>query len=401
MHARCLLIGLLLLCLMGANGGFFARHARAATATLNELNASLKASQAKMDVLEKKSQEYQGVINQKQKEARTLVNEVAKLNATIAERQTAIEIKQQEIVSLELQVKILEHDLGSTRTAIDASKSNLRAILSRMLLLDYRDPFITLASTHTFADFYTAIKQTSDVQASVHAALLRTEAIERTLDAQKTKSVDILGKLNKTKDDLENAVELLTETKQYKNTLLRSSRQTEAQYQARLTELKKEQNDANNEIVVIEQKIREKLKELGAKGPTVLSWPVPGRQITAYFHDPSYPFRTVFEHPAIDIRARQGTPINAPADGIVGRAKDAGMGYSYILLVHNNGISTVFGHVSRIDVTEGQQVQRGQVIGLTGGQPGTRGAGNLTTGPHLHMEVRLNGSPVDPLKYLP
>jgi murein DD-endopeptidase MepM/ murein hydrolase activator NlpD len=71
------------------------------------------------------------------------------------------------------------------------------------------------------------------------------------------------------------------------------------------------------------------------------------------------------------------------------------------MIVHADGLATVYGHISKPLVAEEQYVTKGQNIALSGGMPGTAGAGNLTSGPHLHFEVRLNGIPVDPLNYMP
>jgi len=131
-----------------------------------------------------------------------------------------------------------------------------------------------------------------------------------------------------------------------------------------------------------------------------LSWPVPPVALTATFHDPTYPAKWGV-HQAIDIRARQFTEIHAPANGYVVEAKDNGMGYSYIILAHKKNLVTVYGHVYESLVKPGMLVKKGDVIGLSGGTPGTKGAGMQTTGPHLHFEVHYKGEPVNPLDYLP
>lgn len=130
------------------------------------------------------------------------------------------------------------------------------------------------------------------------------------------------------------------------------------------------------------------------------AWPVPANKITALFHDPTYPKRWG-QHQAIDIRAKQFTEIRAPANSYVFQTKDNGMGYSYIILAHKGSLVTVYGHISEIIAKPGTIVRQGEVIGLSGGTPGTKGAGLQTTGPHLHFEVHYKGEAVNPLDYLP
>jgi len=134
-----------------------------------------------------------------------------------------------------------------------------------------------------------------------------------------------------------------------------------------------------------------------------LNWPVtPSRGISAYFHDASYQATFGIPHNAIDIPTAQGTAIRAPANGVVYKVRDNNdASYSYLILAHKNGILTVFGHVSSILVAERDVVLAGEIVALSGGTPGTKGAGWLTTGAHLHFEVIKNGKHIDPLLILP
>lgn len=182
------------------------------------------------------------------------------------------------------------------------------------------------------------------------------------------------------------------------------TRLSERKFQGLIAQIKDEQEQANAEIVSLEKEIRtslaraQLLQSLG--GDEMFLWSIGSRTITATFHDPDYPYRYLFEHPAIDIATPQGTAVKATKSGYVGRAKDAGLGYSYIMLIHDDGYSSVYGHVSKINVQEDAFVVQGQTIGFSGGAPGTPGAGKLSTGSHLHFEIRKNGIPINPLDYL-
>ena len=122
-------------------------------------------------------------------------------------------------------------------------------------------------------------------------------------------------------------------------------------------------------------------------------WPVEG-QVTGSFGERIDPFNGEGAfHSGVDIGSSYGHPIVAPADGVVTLTDTMGGYGKMIMMDHGNGISTRYGHLSGFAVTAGQHVQRGDVIGYVG-------ESGRSTGPHLHYEVRINDTPVNPYKYL-
>lgn len=137
-------------------------------------------------------------------------------------------------------------------------------------------------------------------------------------------------------------------------------------------------------------------------GHVDFEWPVePALGISATFDDPGYRARFGFPHNAIDIPIDQGSVVQSAADGVVETVSDQGMGFNSIIIRHADGYATLYGHVTTFLVAEGDVVHAGDAIALSGGMPGTAGAGRITTGPHLHFEVLKDGVHVDPLPLLP
>jgi murein DD-endopeptidase MepM/ murein hydrolase activator NlpD len=122
-------------------------------------------------------------------------------------------------------------------------------------------------------------------------------------------------------------------------------------------------------------------------------WPVEGA-ITGSFGERIDPFNGEGAfHSGVDISAAIGQPVIAPADGIVVFADFSGGYGRAIILDHGHGITTRYGHLASFAVAAGQYVHRGDTIGYVG-------SSGRSTGPHLHYEVRINDTPVNPHKYL-
>jgi murein DD-endopeptidase MepM/ murein hydrolase activator NlpD len=122
-------------------------------------------------------------------------------------------------------------------------------------------------------------------------------------------------------------------------------------------------------------------------------WPVEGR-ITGSFGERIDPFNGEGAfHSGVDIASSYGQAVIAPADGVVAFADFQGGYGREIVLEHGHGISTRYGHLANFAVATGQYVHRGDTIGYVG-------LSGRSTGPHLHYEVRINETPVNPYKYL-
>lgn len=160
--------------------------------------------------------------------------------------------------------------------------------------------------------------------------------------------------------------------------------------------------DKQVDLLAEEAKVREKsLKEIlgilreqhSVLAATPSLWPVSG-WVTSEFGHRISPFTNIREfHAAIDISTRPGRDIMAPADGVVvevGYRPDYG---NFVKIDHGRGFSTLYAHLLKTSLQEGQPVKRGRIIGQVGNS-------GQSTGSHLHYSVFVNGVPVNPRKYL-
>lgn len=375
--------------------------------SLLELNIEIEKKRKEIEGLQDQTKTYQNNIKSMQSQAVSLSTQISIFEDDIASTETAVEIAKIEIEKLGLEIENVRLRIKSKEAEISVQKERIGELINQINKADQKSYLEITLGHDRFSDFFTHLKFLKEIESQNKDLLDRYKQLKIDLEQQETAGLEKKNALDDKKVELEQTKEELNYQVVYKEDLLDQTRSSEEKFGEILEDLRAEQNAINSELASLEKVAREKLElddrefDLG-DGSRVLSWPVsPAGGITAYFHDPSYPFRWIFEHPAIDIRASQGTPVAAAADGYVIRAKDAGRGYSYVMLAHGNDLTTVYGHISQIYIQEDSFIERGSIIGLSGGQPGTNGAGSLTTGAHLHFEVRINGIPVNPLNYLP
>lgn len=375
------------------------------TEEIEVLNKEIAARKDKIKQLEETISKYRKNIEQKQLEATSLRNQISILDSKLNRITVDIELTQEKIKETELEIEALELAIKEKEIVIERQKTIISEIIQNLHANDQKNYLEILLTNDSFADFYNQAKYLENLYIDLGRSVKSVRLAREELDNKRSEADARRVTYEDLKKELEDKRADLNDQTGVKQNLLVQTRSSELHYQTLLDSLKKQYQVIEGEVRNYEDQVRKKLEaqqKIQDTGDVLMAWPVPSHYITSYFHDPEYPYRRVFEHNAIDLRAAQGTAVRAAASGYVGRAKTCSTAscYGYVLLIHTNNLSTVYGHLNRIIVTEEAFVNRGDIVGYSGGTPGTVGAGPFVTGPHLHFEVRKNGIPVDPLNYL-
>ena len=360
--------------------------------------------------LQNQKKSYEEKIEIKRAEASNLKEGLSLLNNRISKREIEIESQEEKIEKSDLSITRIQLEILNKKEEVEKDKSNLKELLMAINEYDQKNYLEVIFLNASLSDIFNHLRYLNSVQGEVSRNLQRITTVKEGLELHENNLRQERQNIINLKTELNGQKIQLTSEKEINQLILAETRGAEWKFQSLLAEIITEQQNTENEIAELEMQAREKIaaedekqnQTMEKEGTIVFSWPVPFLKITCPFHDPDYPFRNwIGEHSGIDLRASQGTLVRAPASGYIARAKTGGVsGYGYIMITHNNSFSSIYGHVSKILVEENQYVKRGDVIGWSGGIPGTPGAGSFCTGPHLHFEVRLNGIPVNPEDYL-
>ncbi|HPV70580.1 MAG TPA: peptidoglycan DD-metalloendopeptidase family protein [Candidatus Magasanikbacteria bacterium] len=369
---------------------------------VDDLNQQIAEKQDAIKKLETQINVYKKDIEVKQSEANTLNNQLSILKSKISKIELDIRLNETQIESLDLELTSLGSDIGDRKEQIEQQKKYLNNLLRLINISDQKNYLNIILTNPSFSEFFNQTKYLEDLNSQINQGLKVLKNEKQNLESKEKIAEGKKNQLVTLKKELVDYRASLTEQKEAKNYLLTQTKQSESKFRSLLAQLQQEQSSYDQEIATLQRKIQKELTKDDRldNSASVLSWPARSvNGISAYFRDPDYPFRYLFEHTGIDLPIKSGTPVKAAASGYIAWARNNKSYGNNIMVIHNEGIATVYAHLSRFNVKEGEYVKRGEIIAYSGGIPGTPGAG-FSTGAHLHFEVRINGLPVDPLDYL-
>jgi murein DD-endopeptidase MepM/ murein hydrolase activator NlpD len=356
-----------------------------AGAFAQDLQSRLDAKRAQLDHANAREGVLSSTIQRLGEELDQLRGEVA----TLRNREAIV---QAELDKKEAELRRAKERLAVLRVRLKRSLKVLRDRLVAIYESSSPDTLTVILNSDGFDDLlsrYEYLKriQSQDTSIAVRVRDLRNETRD-TVERVRAARNEIAAKraeLARTRSELES-----------REGALASARQ---QDQQALAQIEDHQHHLEGEIGDLEGQIQAQLQAASSSVPTQPAGPIQGESSSGFIWPVNgavvsgFGMRWGQLHAGVDIAVPAGTPIRAAASGAVVLAAYTGGYGNYTCIDHGGGISTCYAHQSSYAVSSGQSVDQGQVIGSVG-------CTGHCFGDHLHFEVRVNGSPVDPMGYL-
>ncbi|MBQ1270132.1 MAG: peptidoglycan DD-metalloendopeptidase family protein [Clostridia bacterium] len=330
-----------------------------------------------------------------QSQKSSILAEIEKLDAAIEAATEEIEVQQQLITELEGLIEVKELELAESQQKEETQYAKLKDRVRFMHENGSMSYLSILLSSDDFADFlsrYEIVSQISKYDKNLFEELkaLKEQIAEQkaSLEADHADAVTLKASMDENKRTLEVQFN-------ERNAQMKKVEEAEAEAKVQYAEIAKEEDK-------ITAAVQKAVRELAAQSSSTyvggnMMWPLPAANnvITCKYGMRTHPITGVYKlHTGIDLRASTGTKIYAANAGTVIKATySSAYGY-YVVVNHGGGTSTLYAHMSKMAVKNGQKVSQGTVLGYVGST-------GYSTGPHLHFEVIKNGNYVNPVTMYP
>ncbi len=361
---------------------------------INQLQDQIEQTESRMDSLDSQVDAYRQKVQESAAKSASLVNDVELIENQAALTELDIVVTQVEIEHQELQIDLLTEKISALSLELEQQQKIMAELMFTLYRKDRMGLVEVLFGSNTFDGFFNQVEELESVNSDLSNTVERTRVTRMSLADDRAEQEVRLGDLVDLEGELESQLAILDSQLEAKETLLVETQSSEAQYRVLMSELRQERQAITSALASLQAEVEEKIRQADMfEDAAVISMPVHDYVLTAYYHDPTYPFRHLFEHSGIDLAAWRGTPVYAAAPGVVAWARTGRSYGNYVMIIHSGGLATLYAHLDAMYVVSDQFVSRGEQIGAVGST-------GFSTGPHLHFEVRLNGIPVDPYAYL-
>ncbi len=363
---------------------------------VDAVSRSIPDLQKRKEALDQKIKNDQAAKQKKQEEQKRLEQQIGQVDDQIDQIHGRLDQTHQSIATTQKNIEQKNREIATQEENLVTQQDHQNETLRVIYETGSRSSLEVLVGTETvsdaalYHDYLDALEgQIEHTMEEIHRIKTDLEGKRGQLQKQKTDLLELQGQQQA-------YTQALSIQKQEKDRLLSNAQAAEQALADKIAEAQTVYKDVNSELAKLEEAARQRALRGGSGKVSDLgfSWP-----LASYTMNCTFGCRTPFQsfHTGLDLGQPQGTAIMTVGDGTVSHIGRLSYGYgNFVVVTHSDRYATLYGHMMNFapDLAVGQSVGRGQVLGYIG-------MSGWTTGPHLHLEVRDYGVPVDPNNFLP
>lgn len=365
----------------------------AAAQTTEELQAQMSDTSAQIKKLQDEIAQLQSQLTTTSAQKLTLQNTVKGLDLQIQKLQKSLTLTQSQIAQKDKDIQSLGSNITTTEGKIGTSQDQIATTLRKLDELTEDSMVAALLGEGTLASFFDQAISLSTVRDELQNHIDDLAALKTNLSTSKQTAEQKRQQLAALKNDLADQQKGVSVVRSTQSSLLTQTKNQEAQYQALIAKKKAEEASFEQALIKLAQ-------GLAPADPTtapppqrgLIGWPLASVRVTQYFGNTSFAASGAYNgqgHNGVDFAAAIGTPVKAVLGGTVQEINQGAVPLcqygKWVLVKHNNGLTSLYAHLSSISVAKGQTVTQGQTLGLSGNT-------GYATGPHLHLTIYVSSA---------
>lgn len=353
---------------------------------IDDLKKKIGDKEIELQELEKKAAAYKDSISQNKKEQKTLKGKIDVLTGQINYLETQIQITKTKADQANLLIEKLKLEIEKQIEAIETNKIYIASVIQKINEFDKISALEIIINNSGFSNIFNQNQHIETLQEEIQKNIDDIQLLKFKLESQQIEQEEKEAELEELKDDLSSKKNIVNSQKEEKKYILNKTKNQEKQYSALLSDVQRKREAIQKEVYELEEKLKYTIDPatIPVARPGLFDWPTQGRLTqkwgstseTGFIND-AYKF-----HNGIDIASSIGTPIYSAGDGKVAATGNNGQ-YAYgkwVAIDHENGLITLYAHLSLQSVTNGSVIKKGQRIGYMGST-------GFSTGSHLHFTV--------------
>ncbi len=388
-------------------------HADTAPVDNAAVQAQIEAHNQQISQIQKDIDAYQKQLTQLGSQKQTLQTSIKSIDVVKQKTQTQLTQTQSKIQLTQLQLSQLQNQVYTKQQAIDLEKNTVAQSLRQIRANDEMPPLAMIFASDTFTDALTEVGNQTQFTEALKQHTDELSSVQQQLATTQTQVASTKDQLTQNSKDLQTQQGQLTAAELAKQELLKQTKSQESTYQSLLAQKKAQQKQFESELSSLENSLKNvSASQIPHTGQGILHWPFSdsvmascvGKSkalgnpycITQYFGNTDFATANAaiyngMGHDGLDIGVPTGTPVEAALAGTVSGTGNTDLAHSasgaqcysfgkWVMIQHGNGLNTMYAHLSAINVSKGQAVSTGDVIGYSG-------MTGYATGPHLHFGV--------------